>query len=57
MILVDLLAYQFASLVQWIETKDPLLSHYNFESLVGLGLGPTPTGMAVGLHGEVRCIK
>ncbi|CUA68512.1 fatty acid synthase subunit beta, fungi type [Rhizoctonia solani] len=45
-ILVELLAYQFASPVRWIQTQDLLFSHYNFERLVELGPGPTLTGMA-----------
>ncbi|KAG8733585.1 3-oxoacyl-[acyl-carrier-protein] synthase [Ceratobasidium sp. 423] len=45
-ILVELLAYQFASPVRWIQTQDLLSTHYNFERLVELGPGPTLTGMA-----------
>lgn len=45
-ILVELLAYQFASPVRWIQTQDLLFTHYNFERLVELGPGPTLTGMA-----------
>jgi fatty acid synthase subunit alpha, fungi type len=45
-ILVELLAYQFASPVRWIEMQDLLFSHYNFERLIELGPGPTLTGMA-----------
>ena len=33
-ILVELLAYQFASPVRWIETQDILFSRYNFERFV-----------------------
>jgi fatty acid synthase subunit alpha, fungi type len=45
-ILVELLAYQFASPVRWIETQDILFKHYNFERLIELGPSPTLTGMA-----------
>ncbi|CUA75193.1 fatty acid synthase subunit beta, fungi type [Rhizoctonia solani] len=45
-ILVELLAYQFASPVRWIQTQDLLFSYYNFERLVEVGPGPTLTGMA-----------
>jgi len=45
-ILVEFLAYQFASPVRWIQTQDPLLTTSNFERLVELGPSPTLTGMA-----------
>ena len=45
-ILVELLAYQFASPVRWIETQDLLFTSFNFERLVELGPSPTLTGMA-----------
>ena len=45
-ILVELLAYQFASAVRWIETQDILFSKYNFERFVEIGPSPTLTGMA-----------
>lgn len=45
-ILVELLAYQFASPVRWIETQDILFSKYKFERFVELGPSPTLTGMA-----------
>lgn len=44
--LVELLAYQFASPVRWIETQDLLFTHYNFERLVEIGPSPTLSGMA-----------
>jgi len=44
-ILVELLAYQFASPVRWIETQD-LFTSFNLEPLVELGPSPTLTGMA-----------
>ncbi|KIO16925.1 hypothetical protein M407DRAFT_12583 [Tulasnella calospora MUT 4182] len=45
-ILVELLAYQFASPVRWIETQDLLFTHFKFERLVEIGPSPTLTGMA-----------
>jgi len=45
-ILVELLAYQFASPVRWIETQDRLFQQYSFERLIELGPSPTLTGMA-----------
>ena len=45
-ILVELLAYQFASPVRWIETQDLLFTDFAFERLVELGPGPTLIGMA-----------
>ena len=46
-ILVELLAYQFASPVRWIQTQDLLFGPFAFERLIELGPGPTLTGMAV----------
>jgi fatty acid synthase subunit alpha, fungi type len=45
-ILVELLAYQFASPVRWIETQDRLFTEFAFERLVEVGPSPTLTGMA-----------
>ncbi|KAG1835332.1 acyl transferase domain-containing protein [Suillus subalutaceus] len=45
-ILVELLSYQFASPVHWIETQDLLFTHYHFDRFIELGPSPTPTGMA-----------
>ncbi|EKM78079.1 hypothetical protein AGABI1DRAFT_61049 [Agaricus bisporus var. burnettii JB137-S8] len=45
-ILVELLAYQFASPVRWIQTQDLLFTQYKFERLIELGPSPTLTGMA-----------
>ena len=45
-ILVELLAYQLASPVRWIQTQDLLFTIFNFECLVELGPSPTLTGMA-----------
>ncbi|KAI0649410.1 fatty acid synthase [Trametes meyenii] len=45
-ILVELLAYQFASPVRWIETQDILFTHYKFERFIEVGPSPTLTGMA-----------
>ncbi|KAL5526485.1 FAS2 [Sanghuangporus sanghuang] len=46
-ILVELLAYQFASPVRWIETQDIFFTHFNFERFIEIGPSPTLTGMAV----------
>lgn len=46
-ILVELLAYQFASPVKWIQTQDVFFKQYNFERFIEIGPGPTLTGMAV----------
>ena len=45
-ILVELLAYQFASPVRWIETQDMLFKHFNCERFIEIGPSPTLTGMA-----------
>ncbi|KAI9604272.1 hypothetical protein H4Q26_003886 [Puccinia striiformis f. sp. tritici PST-130] len=47
-IIVDLLAYQFASPVLWIQTQHQLFSHhkYNIKRLIEFGPSPTLTGMA-----------
>jgi fatty acid synthase subunit alpha len=45
-ILVELLAYQFASPVRWIETQDLLFTQYAFERFIEIGPSPTLTGMA-----------
>ncbi|PCH42040.1 fatty acid synthase [Wolfiporia cocos MD-104 SS10] len=44
--LVELLAYQFASPVRWIETQDILFIRYDFERFIEIGPSPTLTGMA-----------
>lgn len=44
--LIELLSYQFASPVRWIETQDVLYKTYKFERLIELGPSPTLTGMA-----------
>jgi fatty acid synthase subunit beta len=44
-ILVELLAYQFAS-VRWIETQDLLFKGFAFERFIEIGPSPTLTGMA-----------
>ncbi|KAI9247028.1 hypothetical protein BY458DRAFT_560469 [Sporodiniella umbellata] len=46
-ILIELLAYQFASPVRWIETQDVLFKDYNVERLIEFGPSPTLSGMAV----------
>ena len=45
-ILVELLAYQFASPVRWIETQDLLFTDFTFERLIEIGPSPTLTNMA-----------
>jgi fatty acid synthase subunit alpha, fungi type len=45
-ILVELLAYQFASPVKWIQTQDLLFTSFHFERFIELGPSPTLTGMA-----------
>ena len=45
-ILVELLAYQFASPVRWIETQDLLFSKFAVERFIEFGPSPTLTGMA-----------
>jgi fatty acid synthase subunit alpha len=45
-ILVELLAYQFASPVRWIETQDRLFKEFCFERFIEIGPSPTLTGMA-----------
>ncbi|KAK4702957.1 hypothetical protein P7C70_g3267, partial [Phenoliferia sp. Uapishka_3] len=45
-IMIELLAYQFASPVRWIETQDILFKKYNFERLIELGPSPTLMTMA-----------
>jgi fatty acid synthase subunit alpha, fungi type len=45
-ILVELLAYQFASPVRWIETQDYLFKGFAFERFIEIGPSPTLTGMA-----------
>jgi fatty acid synthase subunit alpha, fungi type len=47
-ILVELLAYQFASPVRWIQTQDWLFTDYALERLIEIGPSPTLTGMATG---------
>ncbi|KAF9648674.1 fatty acid synthase [Thelephora ganbajun] len=44
--LVELLAYQFASLIRWIETQDLLFTVHDFERFIEIGPSPTLTGMA-----------
>ena len=46
-ILVELLAYQFASPVRWIETQDQLFSSLDICRVIEVGPSPVLTGMAV----------
>lgn len=45
-LLIELLAYQFASPVRWIETQDVLMRDFGAERLVEIGPSPTLAGMA-----------
>lgn len=45
-LLTELLAYQFASPVRWIETQDVFLKDMNSERVVEIGPSPTLSGMA-----------
>ncbi|KAJ2162492.1 fatty acid synthase alpha subunit Lsd1 [Coemansia sp. RSA 552] len=45
-LLIELLAYQFASPVRWIETQDQLFKTYGIERFIEFGPGPTLCGMA-----------
>lgn len=50
-LVIELLAYQFASPVRWIETQDVFFSEpYNIDRLVEFGPGPTLKGMAERTH-------
>ncbi|KAJ9435828.1 Fatty acid synthase subunit beta (FAS I), partial [Diplonema papillatum] len=46
LLLVELLAYQFASPVRWIETQDVIFGEFGIERLVEIGPEPTLTTMA-----------
>jgi fatty acid synthase subunit alpha len=46
LILVELLAYQFASPVRWIETQDLLFKDFAFERFIEIGPSLTLIGMA-----------
>ncbi|KAJ2909842.1 fatty acid synthase alpha subunit Lsd1, partial [Coemansia aciculifera] len=45
-LIIELLAYQFASPVQWIDTQDALFGKFGVRRLVELGANPTLSGMA-----------
>eukprot|EP01117_Protostelium_nocturnum_P000846 TRINITY_DN1109_c0_g1_i4.p1 TRINITY_DN1109_c0_g1~~TRINITY_DN1109_c0_g1_i4.p1 ORF type:complete len:3931 (+),score=1672.78 TRINITY_DN1109_c0_g1_i4:607-12399(+) len=45
-LLVELLAYQFASPVRWIETQDVLFSEFGVERFIEIGPSPTLSTMA-----------
>ena len=45
-LLVELLSYQFASSVRWIETQDLFFEQYKFERFIEVGPSPTLVGMA-----------
>lgn len=46
-ILVELLAYQFVSPIQWIKTQNLLFRSFEFKRLIEVGPSPTLTGMAL----------
>ncbi|KAJ3130628.1 3-oxoacyl-[acyl-carrier-protein] synthase, partial [Physocladia obscura] len=46
-LLVELLAYQFASPVRWIETQDLIFKRYEVERLIEVGPSPVLSGMAI----------
>ncbi|KAJ2891242.1 fatty acid synthase alpha subunit Lsd1, partial [Coemansia aciculifera] len=45
-LIIELLAYQFASPVQWIDTQDILIGKFGVRRLVELGASPILSGMA-----------
>ncbi|KAK9765807.1 fatty acid synthase alpha subunit Lsd1 [Basidiobolus ranarum] len=45
-LMVELLAYQFASPVRWIETQDKIFKDFGVERLIEVGPGPVLVGMA-----------
>jgi fatty acid synthase subunit alpha, fungi type len=45
-LIVELLSYQFASPVRWIETQDLFFEQFKFERFAEIGPSPTLTGMA-----------
>lgn len=45
-ILIELLAFQFASPVQWIATQDQLFAHFGIERLIEVGPAPVLSSMA-----------
>eukprot|EP01135_Chromosphaera_perkinsii_P010233 Nk52_evm6s2062 gene=Nk52_evmTU6s2062 len=45
-LLIELLAYQFASPVQWIKTQDQLFAEFAIERLIEVGPSPVLCGMA-----------
>jgi fatty acid synthase subunit beta len=53
-ILVKLLAYQFASPVRWIETQDHLPKDFAFQRFIEIGPSPTLIGMHQNTQSEVR---
>ncbi|KAJ2100177.1 fatty acid synthase alpha subunit Lsd1, partial [Coemansia sp. S100] len=57
-LLVELLAYQFASPVQWIDTQDVLLGRLGMRRLVEIGVSPVLSGMSTKtLKGSPRSDK
>lgn len=46
LLLIELLAFQFASPVRWIETQDELFKNFGIERLIEIGPSPVLFGMA-----------
>ncbi|KAJ3199242.1 3-oxoacyl-[acyl-carrier-protein] synthase, partial [Entophlyctis luteolus] len=46
-LIVELLAYQFASPVRWIETQDLIFKSFEVERLIEVGPSPVLSGMAI----------
>jgi fatty acid synthase subunit beta len=46
-LLIELLAYQFASPVRWIETQDQLFRNFKIERIIEIGPSPTLQNMAI----------
>jgi fatty acid synthase subunit alpha, fungi type len=53
-LLVELLSYQFASPVRWIETQGLFFGQYKFERFIEIGPSPTLTGGCAHPQGQIR---
>jgi fatty acid synthase, bacteria type len=53
-LLIELLAYQFASPVQWIKTQDVLLNVLSVERIIEIGPAPVLVGMAKRTMGKLK---
>jgi malonyl CoA-acyl carrier protein transacylase len=47
LLLIELLSYQFAMPVQWIQTQDQIFGRFNIERLIEIGAAPTLANMAL----------